>query len=132
VVRYHSHVGEYPKEPRPFAGRLAGMNGYIRRHFDLIEALLAKAENYPRGALNIRRKQNKGKEYVYHYLVRRDGKKVINRHISEKELPELQNLIEEREKCRKEIRAYKKRMAYLEKLLNKPNPGGGRHESAAR
>jgi len=72
-----------------------------------------------------------GKEYVYHYLVRRDGKEVINRHISEKELPELQKLIEEREKCRKEIRAYKKRMAYLEKLLNKPNPGGGRHESAA-
>ena len=99
---------------------------------EVIEALLAKAENYPRGALNVRRKQNKGKEYVYHYLVRRDGKKVINRHISEKELPELQKRIEEREKCRKEIRAYKKRMAYLEKLLNKPNPGGSRYESAAR
>jgi len=99
---------------------------------EVIEALFAKVENYPRGALNIRRKQNSGKEYVYHYLVRRDGKKVINRHISEKELPELQKLIEEREKCRKEIRAYKKRMAYLGKLLNRPNPGGGHHESAAR
>ena len=91
-----------------------------------------RVENYPRGALNVRRKQNRGKEDVYHYLVRRDGKKVINRHISEKELPELQKLIEEREKCRKEIRAYKKRMAYLGKLLNRPNPGGGHHESAAR
>ena len=50
---------------------------------------------------------------------------------SAKELLELQKLIEEREKSRKEIQAYKKRMAYLEKLLNKPNPGGGRHESAA-
>ena len=64
-------------------------------------------ESYPKGALNIRRKQNK-------------------------ELPELQKLIEESEKCRKEISAYKKRMAYLQKLLKKPNPGGGRHESAAR
>ena len=97
---------------------------------EVIDALLVKAENYPKGALNVRRKQNKGKEYVYHYLVRRDGKKVINQHISEKELPELKKLIEEREKCRKEIRAYKKRMTYLEKLLNKKNPGGGRHESA--
>ena len=61
-----------------------------------------RRKNYPRGALNVRRKQNKGKEYAYHYLVRRDGKKVINRHISDKELPELQKLIEEREKCRKE------------------------------
>ncbi|PKN69922.1 MAG: hypothetical protein CVU43_24495 [Chloroflexi bacterium HGW-Chloroflexi-5] len=99
---------------------------------EVIEILLAKVENYPRGALNVRRKRNKGKEYIYYYLVRRDGKKVINRHISEKELPEIQKLIEEREKCRKEIRAYKKRMTYLEKLLNKKNPGGDRHESATR
>jgi hypothetical protein len=32
---------------------------------------------------------------------------------------------------RKEIRVYKKRMAYLEKLLNKPNVGGGRHALGA-
>lgn len=99
---------------------------------EVIEALLAKAESYPQGALNVRRKQNKEKEYAYHYLVRREGKKVINQHISEKELPELQKLIEEREKCRKEIRAYKKRMAYLQKLLKKPNPRGGHHESVTR
>jgi len=99
---------------------------------EVIEALLAKVKSYPKGALNVRRKQYKEKQYAYNYLVRRDGKKVVNRHISEKELPELQKLIEEREKCRKEIRAYKKRMAYLQKLLKKPNPGGGRHESAAR
>jgi hypothetical protein len=98
---------------------------------EVIDALLAKVESYPKGALNVRRKHNKEKEYAYHYLVRRDGAKVINRHISEKELPEIQKLIEEREKCRREIRAYKKRMTYLEKLLNKKNPGGDRHESAA-
>ena len=99
---------------------------------EVIEALLAKAESYPRGALNIRRKHNSEKEYVYHYLVRRDGKKVVNRHISDKELPELQKLIEEREKCRKEIEVYKKRMAYLGKLLKNRNQGGGRHESVTR
>src|SRR3989339_1212771 len=81
---------------------------------EVIEALRAKAINYPKGALNIRRKQIKGKEYVYHYLVRRDGKNVVNRHIAEKDLLELQKQIEEREKCQKEILAYKKRMVYLE------------------
>ena len=99
---------------------------------EVIEALLVKAESYPQGALNVRRKQNKEKEYVYHYLVRRDGKKVINQHISKKELPALQKLIEEREKCRKEIKAYKNRIAYLQKLLKKPNSGGGRHEPVVR
>ena len=99
---------------------------------EVIGALHAKAENYPKGALNVRKKQSKGKEYVYHYLVRRDGKKVVNRHIAEKDLPELQKQIEEREKYRKEILAYKKRMVYLEKLLKKPNREGGHDKSAAR
>lgn len=99
---------------------------------DVIEALLAKEENYPKGALNVRRKQSKGKEYIYHYLVRRDGKKVINQHITKKDLPELQKQIEEREKYRQEMQEYKKRMTYLEKLLKKPNRGGGRDKYAAR
>jgi len=103
-----------------------------RRCREVIKALHAKAKDYPKGALNIRRKQIKGKEYVYHYLVRRDGKKVVNRHIAEKNLPELQKQIEEREKYRKEILVCKKRMVYLEKLLKKPNRKGGREKSAAR
>ena len=103
-----------------------------RRSQEVVKALHAKAEDYPKGALNVRRKQIKGKEYVYHYLVRRDGKKVVNQHIAEKDLPDLQKQIEEREKYRKEILAYKKRMVYLEKLLKKPNREGGREKSAAR
>lgn len=92
-----------------------------RRSQEVVKALHAKAENYPKGALNIRRKQIKGKEYVYHYLVWRDGKRVVNRHVAAEDLPGLQKQIEEREKYRKEILAYKKRIVYLEKLLNKSN-----------
>lgn len=99
---------------------------------EIIKALQAKAKNYPKGALNVRRKQSKGKEYIYHYLVRRDGQKVVNRHIAAEDLPELQRQIEERDKYRKEILAYKKRMVYLEKLLKKPNREGVREKSAAR
>ena len=88
-----------------------------RRSREVLQALLAKAETLPRGALNVRRKQIKGNEYVYHYLVRREGKKVVNRHIAAKDLPALQKQIEERDKYRKEILIYKKRMVYLERLL---------------
>ena len=98
---------------------------------EVIEALNAKANNYPKGALNVRRKQCNGKEYVYHYLVRREGKKVVNQHIAEKDLPQLQKQIEEREKTRKEILTYKKRMVYLEKLLKEPNRGVRRNKSSA-
>ncbi len=99
-----------------------------RRSQEVVKALHAKVEDYPKGALNVRRKQIKGKEYVYHYLVRRDGKKVVNRHIAAEELPDIQKQIAEREKYRKEILAYKKRMVYLEKLLKKPNREGGREK----
>jgi hypothetical protein len=53
-------------------------------------------------------------------------------YISEKDLPELQKQIEEREKYRKEILAYKQRMSYLEKSLKKPNREGGHDKSTAR
>jgi hypothetical protein len=88
-----------------------------KRSQDIVKVLRAKLENCPRGALNVRRKKIKDKEYVYHYLVWRDGKKIVNLHVAEKDLPRLKKQIEEREKYRKEILAYKKRMAYLAKLL---------------
>ncbi len=88
-----------------------------RRCREVLQALRTKAENLPKGALNVRRKQIKGNEYVYHYLVRREGRKVVNQHVAEKDLPELQKQIAERDKYRKEILIYKKRMVYLERLL---------------
>ena len=88
-----------------------------RRGREVFQALLAKAEHLPKGALNARRKQVQGKEYLYHYLVRREGKRVINQHVSEKDLQELKKQIAERDKYREEILVYKKRIAYLERLL---------------
>lgn len=88
-----------------------------RRSREVLRALIAKAESLPRGALNVRRKQVRGKEYLYHYLVRREGQKVVNQHVAERDVPELQQWIAEREKCRAEIRVYRQRLAYLERLL---------------
>jgi len=88
-----------------------------RRSREILQALQEKADKLPKGALNVRRKQVQGKEYLYHYLVRREGKKVVNQHVAERDLPALRVQIEEREKCRAEIRIYKQRLAYLERLL---------------
>jgi hypothetical protein len=93
------------------------------RCLDVIKALQAKMESYPKGALNIRRKKIKDKEYIYYYLVWREGKDVINRHVAADNLPQLQKQIADRNKLRNEILAYKERLAYLKKLLNKSVPG---------
>jgi len=103
-----------------------------RRCQEIIKALSAKVENYLKGALNVRKKQIKGKEYAYHYLVHRDGKNIINRHIANKVLPEVRKQIEEREKLWSEIRVYEKRMAYLERILRKQKHKDRHANSIAR
>jgi hypothetical protein len=88
-----------------------------QRSREVLRALIAKMEKLPKGALNVRRKQVQGKEYRYHYLVRREGPKVVNRHVAERDVAALQQQIAEREKCRAEMRVYKQRLVYLERLL---------------
>ena len=94
-----------------------------RRSCDVLAALAEKAARYPKGSLNVRKKAYKGKEYAYHYLVAREQGRVVNRHIPQVELPELRRQLEQRDKCRREIQAYRKRIAYLEKLLHLPRRG---------
>jgi ribosomal protein L10 len=88
-----------------------------RRSREVLKALQAKADKLPKGALNVRRKQVQGNEYLYHYLVRREGKKIVNQHVPERDLTALREQLAEREKCRAEIRIYKQRLVYLERLL---------------
>ena len=88
-----------------------------QRSREVLRALIAKMEKLPKGALNVRRKQVQGKEYLYHYIVRREGQKVVNQHVAERNVVALQQQIAEREKCRAEIRVYKQRLVYLERLL---------------
>ena len=95
-----------------------------RRSHDVLEALSKKFARYPKGSLNVRKKAYKGKEYAYHYLVARQQGRVVNRHIPKPELPALKRQLEERDKCQKEIQAYRKRIAYLEKLLQLPRSRG--------
>ena len=86
-------------------------------------ALEKKLLGFPKGALNVRKKLHQTKQYTYHYLVHREGGRVVNRHIPSVELPPLRKQLEERDRYRKEIRAYKRRVAYLEKLLGSQRRG---------
>jgi hypothetical protein len=95
-----------------------------KRCREVLAALSEKAAQHPKGSLNVRKKGYKDKEYTYHYLVAREGGRVVNRHIPEEELPDLQRQLEQRDKCLKEMRAYKNRIAYLEKLLELPRRRG--------
>jgi len=88
-----------------------------QRSGEILQVPQAKADMLPKGTLNVRRKQGLGKEHLYHYLVRREGKGVVNQHVAEQDMPALRERIAEREKCQAEIRIYKQRLAYLKRLL---------------
>ncbi len=88
-----------------------------KRCRDVLQSLQEKIKFFPKGALNVRKKKYKGKEYSYHYLIYREGGKVVNRHVPEDNLSELDNQLKERDRYKKEIQSYKKRIAYLERLL---------------
>jgi hypothetical protein len=102
-----------------------------KRCCNVLASLRDKVSRYPKGALNLRKKHYKGKEYVYHYLVLREGDRVVNRHVSDEVLSNLRGQLEQRDKCRQEMLIYKKRIAYLEKLLHNPRNRGGRSEDPA-
>jgi hypothetical protein len=87
------------------------------RCIEAMKALEGNIPSYPKGSLNIRKKNHNGKEYSYFYIVNRQHGHVINKHVSAEEAPKLQQQIKERDKIIKEIKVYKKRIIYLEKLL---------------
>jgi hypothetical protein len=91
-----------------------------RRCRDVLASLSKEADRYPKGSLNVRKKKYKDKEYEYHYLVARERGRVVNRHIPKGDLEALKRQLDQRDKCRKEMLAYKKRLAYLEKILQLP------------
>jgi hypothetical protein len=85
---------------------------------DALSSLLAQFQQYPKGALNVRRKAYKDKGYLYHYLVYREGQRVVNRHVSAAAIPELKRQLERRNRCWDEIKIYRRRLAYLDRLLH--------------
>lgn len=85
----------------------------------VLSSLVEKAEQYPKGSIHVRKKIYKEREYAYYCLVAREHGKVVNRHIPHKELPHLRVQFKERDSYRKEIQVYRKRIAYLERLLQK-------------
>ena len=91
-----------------------------KRCKEVLAALAAKAAQYPKGSLHVRKKRYKDKEYAYQCLVARVDGRVINRHVQEAEVAEVMKLLELRNRCMQEMLVYKRRMAYLEKLLKMP------------
>ncbi|HMK50813.1 MAG TPA: hypothetical protein VK435_12220, partial [Thermodesulfovibrionales bacterium] len=95
----------------------------LHRCQEMLEGLQKAISELPKGVINERKKQYRDKAYSYHYLKYREGKRVFNKHIAEKDLQDILKKLKLRKKYEKEIQSYKKKIAYLNKILS---PGRSR------
>lgn len=90
----------------------------LQRCQEMLDGLEKAASELPKGVINERKKRYKDKVYSYYYLKYREGEKVFNRHIAKKELQDILKKLELRKKYEKEMQSYRKKIVYLDKIMN--------------
>jgi len=93
------------------------LSAELARCREMAAELGDSAAKLPRGSLSVRKKRHKDREYSYHCLKYREGAKVVSRHVAAGDVAELAGQLDMRRRYEKELRALRKRIAYLEKLL---------------
>ena len=97
------------------------VHGMLNEEFErckgMIISLKQSLYDIPKGSIQVRQKKYKDNVYSYHYLKYREGKNSLSLHIPKDNLKELIENLEYRKKIEKEIRLYKDRIKYLEKIL---------------
>lgn len=90
----------------------------LKRCQEMLNSLEKSVSELPKGVINERKKRYKDKVYSYYSLKYRVGEKVVSKHISNKDVQEILKKLELRKKYEKEIQSYKKKIAYLNKILS--------------
>lgn len=89
----------------------------LKRCQEMLDSLEKSVAEFPRGVINRRKKRYKDNVYSYYYLKYREGDSVINKHIANKEVQEISKKLVMRKKYEKEIQSYRKKIAYLNKIV---------------
>ena len=89
----------------------------LARCQEMLDGLRKLVSKLPKGVISIRKKRYKDRVYSYYYLKYRDGKKVVNKHISKEEIEKISKKLEQRKKYEKEMQAYKKRINDLNRII---------------
>ena len=89
----------------------------LKRCQEMLESLEKSVSGLPKGAMSERKKRYMNKVYSYYYLKYREGKKVISKHVPNREVQEILKKLALRKKYEKEMQSYEKKIAYLNKIL---------------
>jgi hypothetical protein len=89
----------------------------LERCQEILDSLEKSVSELPKGSISERKKHYKNKVYSYYYLKYREGEKVISKHVSNRDVQEILKKLALRKKYEKEMQSYKKKIAYLNKIL---------------
>jgi hypothetical protein len=89
----------------------------LRRSQEMVRLLEGEAADLPRGSLHLRRKKYKDRNYEYHYLKYWEEGRSVSVHVPRGDLERIKEALERRKAYEKEIRQYKGRIRYLERIL---------------
>lgn len=95
------------------------LNDELARCSEALDGLNGRLSGLPKGSLHLRIKRHGEKEYRYHYLKFRDGARVVNQHVPRDAVQELQDKLELRTRYVSEVKIYKKRISYINRILGK-------------
>jgi hypothetical protein len=89
----------------------------LKRCQEMADSLEQSMASLPKGSISRRSKRYKGKEYSYYYLKYREGDKIINKHIPKDEIEGLRDKLKLRKKYERELRSYRAKISYLDRML---------------
>jgi hypothetical protein len=89
----------------------------LRRSREMVKLLENEAADLPRGSLHLRRKKYKDRRYEYHYLKYWENGRSVSVHVPSAGLDRIREGLERRKAYEKEIREYRGRIRYLERIL---------------
>ena len=101
----------------------------LKRCQEMLDSLAKSVSKLPKGVMNERKKRYKDRVYSYYYLKYREGGKVINKHVPNKEVQEISKKLAIRKKYEKEIQSYKNKIAYLNKIVGDSKKQGHANRS---
>jgi len=97
------------------------VDGMLREELERCRGMVSSLEQensrLSKGSLHVRKKQYKKKRYQYYYLKYREGGESVSRHVPTPQLDALKKELDKRRDMGKEIKAYRDRIKYLEKIL---------------
>jgi hypothetical protein len=97
------------------------ISGMLRDEYqrcqEMVSELERSASALPKGSLQQRQKCHKENEYSYYFLKYREGSQSVSKHVAEKDVEAVKKGVALRKKYEQQIKGFKSRMAYLQKIL---------------